>query len=208
MADKFKLDENGHCPCCNKLSVEGEHVQCYSCKRLVHAICTAATGDERIATKTTVNNFLLPSTIKKGNFLFFCDHCKTTMEISGSQTDNQRLNILETKMNTYDTKFENIISLLKTQAEKQAPSSPTQLPKSKPRNNVWFDDPDKLSTVKAPPPAAALVIPKSPDERTNMENRKVIEKAIVDNNITLKESITKKSGDLVLVMNSSEERDN
>ena len=40
-----------------------------------------------------------------------------------------------------------------------------------------------------------------------MENRKVIEKAIVDNNITLRESITKKSGDLVLVMNSSEERD-
>ena len=40
-----------------------------------------------------------------------------------------------------------------------------------------------------------------------MENRKVIEKAIIDNNINLKESITKKSGDLVLVMNCSDERD-
>ena len=214
MADKFKLDDNGHCPCCNKLSLESEHVQCYSCKRLVHAICNAAVGDERIATKTMVNSFLLPSTIKKGNFLFFCDYCKTELEVRGSQSDGQRLNMLETRMNTFDGKFNQIITMLKTQVEKEVPPvnvpqpAASKSPPPKPRNNIWFDDPDKLASVKAPPPTAALVIPKSADQRVNIENRKVVEKAIVDNNITLKESITKKSGDLVLVMNSCEERDN
>ena len=101
MADHFKIDGDGHCKTCNKVPTSGEIVQCYSCTECVHVICNgASSADERVATKTMITGFLLPST--KRNFMFYCDVCLTKMEISKSETDSKRVDILEDKMNGID----------------------------------------------------------------------------------------------------------
>lgn len=205
MAEKFKLDSHGHCSSCGNQSVELEHVKCFSCDNLFHAVCSNATSEEKVATQTTVRNFLNNST--KKNFLFFCDACLTTLEMNHAGEDSQRIHLLERKMNTIDSQLKEICSMLKSPQAKPVENPP------KPRNspdissiNFW-NDTEKLSKVRAPPSAAVLVVPKIPDQTAQEANKMVIEKAVVDHHIPLKETFTNKSGDFVLVCESAERRD-
>ena len=95
MSDLLKLDGNGNCPNCNQASIEGEHVKCYSCKELFHAVCNNATQEMKLANKTTINHFLLPST--KNNFVFYCDRCLTQNEIRQTESNEARIDNLEDK---------------------------------------------------------------------------------------------------------------
>ena len=79
MAEKFKLDDHGKCPSCEKVSIQGQHVRCFTCRGFYHAVCDSAGQEEKVATKTTIANFLLQST--KKNFVFYCDGCLTRLEI-------------------------------------------------------------------------------------------------------------------------------
>ena len=54
----------------------------------------------------------------------------------------------------------------------------TKSPKS--TNNIW-NSAEKLSIVKAPPSAAALAVPKIPDNRVHSINQTIIEKAVIEN---------------------------
>ena len=203
MADKFRLDDHGHCPSCEKISIESEHVKCFSCEKLFHAVCSSATSDEKVATKTTISNFLNTST--KRNFLFFCDRCLTSLEIDRANVDSQRINILETKMKGIDSQLKEICSMLKSTPAKSVERQikPREIPEV---NSIW-NDTEKLATVKAPPSTAVLVVPKIVDQIAQDANNIIIEKAVVENNIPLKETYTNKSGDLVLVCESTEMRD-
>ena len=98
MAEKFMLDDNGNCSACGNLSVENEHTKCFSCSKLYHVVCKSASAEEKVASMTMIRNFLQSST--KKNFLFFCDKCVTALEISQSESDSKRINLLETKMNS------------------------------------------------------------------------------------------------------------
>ena len=49
MGDKFKLDDDGNCGACTKLSLRGESVQCHTCKGLFHVVCESAQGDDKVA---------------------------------------------------------------------------------------------------------------------------------------------------------------
>ena len=189
---------------CSKLSIQSEHVQCYSCKELFHGICSGAKKDELLATKTMISNFLLSST--RNNFVFFCDCCVTKLEISTAESDKQRINLLETKMSTIDNQLKEITTMLKSKAENPVPPKQIQKPLPQPKYSFWSDS-VKLATVKAPSPKAVLVISKSPDERVNAENQIVVEKTAVDSQIPLRETYTTKAGDRVLVCKSKEERD-
>ena len=201
MADKFKLDEHGKCTSCTILSKDGEHVKCFLCDELFHVVCTSASADEKVASKTTVSYFLLPST--KNNFRFFCDKCMTEMEINRANADSQRLNLLEKKMSAIDKQLSEISSTLKNKTEKTIHANPKQKPLEA---SIW-NDTNRLATVKAPPSTAALVVPKIPDQTVHSANKIIIEKTIVDNQIVLQETYTNKSGDLVLVCESTEMRD-
>ena len=203
MADKFKLDSHGHCPACGNLSADLEHVKCFSCNHLFHAVCSKATSEEKVATKTTVGNFLNNST--KKNFQFNCDKCQTLLEISRADVDSQRINILENKLNSIDSQLKEICSMLKSPPAKSIEQPPK--PRASPEMRSIWNDAEKLSTVKAPPPAAVLVVPKIPDLRTQEANKMIIERTVVDNHIPLKETFTNKSGDLILVCDSAERRD-
>ena len=203
MSDKFQLDDHGNCPACSNLSKGEEHVKCFFCIKLFHVVCPVAKADEKVATKTAIFHMLQAST--KNNFLFLCDKCLTSLEINRGAEDSQRISLLESKMNTFSKQLTEICSMLKSNTGN---SSDTQ-PKSKPRtvkDSIWNDS-EKLSRVKAPPPPAALVVPKIPDQRTHVANQTIIEKTIVENQIPLKETYTNKSGDLVIVCESTEKRD-
>lgn len=193
MADQFKLDDDGNCPSCDQLSAQGEHVECYSCNRLFHAVCTTAT--EKIATKTTIQHFLQPST--KKNFVFFCDRCLTEMEISKETTDAKRLDALEGQMSGVDKKLNEIMTALIKRNDTAAVKKTSSVPK----DNIWSDK-ERLANVKAPEPKAVLVINKSADPEKNVKNQEEVERIIVNNAISLAETHKNKNGDLVLVCQS------
>lgn len=73
MEDKFKVNGDGQCKSCNKVLASNKTTQCYSCTAIIHAICSNATAEEKVVTKTMINTFLLPS--KQNNFLLYCDEC-------------------------------------------------------------------------------------------------------------------------------------
>ena len=204
MSERFRLDDHGNCAACNNLSIESEHVLCFSCKKLFHAVCSNATADEKVGTKTMIDNFLRSST--KKNFLFFCDKCVTQLEISMSESDSQRINLLETKMSTIDSQLKEITMMLKSKGGESKVEVASTSVKSPEKNSIW-NDTEKLATVKAPPSTAVLVLPKIPDQKTHSANKTVVERTVIDNEIPLKETFTNKEGDLVLVCESTEKRD-
>ena len=199
MGDNFKLDGDGNCRACNKLSLREESVECYTCNGLFHVVCDGAKGDDKVATKTTVTNFLQPST--KGNFLFFCDRCLTEMEIRKTETETSRVSALENRMMGVDQKLAEILTLMSAQNLKAKPAvqEPT-------KNDIWSDK-ERLATVKAPEPKAVLVISGSSDPEKYQETQELIERVVVENEIPLKESRKNKEGDLVLVCESKTARD-
>ena len=206
MGDQLKLDEDGNCPTCDQLAPQGEHVQCFSCNDFFHAACKNASPDQKVASRTMINGYLLPSTER--NFLFFCDRCLTEIEINKSESDARRINLLENKMAGMDQKLSEIMALLmtpnKTEIDNILPavSNPTLAP----INNIWFDK-ERLDEVKAPEPKAVLVINKTPDHQTNEETREIVEQVVTNNNVSLRNSHTNNDGDLVIVCESKEARD-
>ena len=185
MSDQIKLDENGDCPTCVKASADGEHVECYGCSGLFHAICGGTPRDAKVANKTTVDYFLLPST--KRNFVFFCDRCLTKNEIQQTETNKGRIDNLEDKMSTIDKQLEDIKKMLLSKGSAQVEAK-------LPNDNLWANK-ERLATVRAPEPKARLIISKGRDSEVT---HKVIERVLVENEIPLAESHQNKEGDLVL----------
>jgi hypothetical protein len=198
MGDKFKLGDDGTCGACNKLSLRGESVQCYTCNGLFHVACKSAQGDDKVATKTTITNFLQPST--RNNFVFYCDRCLTELEIRNTETETSRVNALEKRMMDVDQKLAEIVTLLSAQ------NSKTTGDQRMINNNIWLDK-ERLATVKAPEPKSVLVISSSSDPGKDQETQELVERVVVENEIPLKESHKNKEGDLVLVCDSKIVRD-
>ena len=196
MGENIKLDASGTCGLCQNISRPNEHVECYMCKGHFHVICPSVANENKVATKTTVTNFLLGST--KNNFLFFCDCCLTQMEIKKVETETNRVNVLEKKMEGVDTKLAEIMTLLNAQTRKtkDAPQ----------RENLW-NNKERLETVRAPEPKARLVISKESDAVKNLETRTTIEKVLIENAISLAETHQNKVGDLVLTCESKAARE-
>ena len=203
MSDQFKIDENGNCPSCNKISAPGEHVKCYSCNKLVHVICSGASNDEKVATKTMINGYLTSST--KRNFVFYCDKCLTELEISKTQTESKRIENLEKNMFGINNQLSKIMELLSNQDKSKNDKETIVTTNYLSKDNIWSNS-ERLANVKAPEPKSVLIINKDGDSQKNIETQNIVEKIVVDNDITLAESHKRKDGDLVLVCKSEEER--
>ena len=74
-----------------------------------------------------------------------------------------------------------------------------------PKSNIWANK-ERLEVIKAPEPKAALVI-SSTDPVKNALAQDIVEKVVVENSISLAESRKNNNGDLVLVCQSTEARD-
>ena len=72
--------------------------------------------------------------------------------------------------------------------------------------SVWLDM-EKLETVKAPPPKSVLIVKKAGDDKITKENKDVVENAIMSNSIAIVDSYKNTSGDLMVVCESDEGRD-
>ena len=204
MADQFKIDDVGHCKSCGKVPAPGETVQCYACREIIYALCSEANTDNRVATKTMVSAFLLPST--KSNFMFYCDVCLTKFEISKADDDSKRVDILEGKIEGIDQQLGKIMELLTTSKAPYTPKVNNQSVPKLPKDNIWADA-RRLESIKAPQPKAALVISKDADLNKNKANHNVIEQIVMDNEIPLTNSHKNESGDIVLICENREARD-
>ena len=94
MADKFKLDpSNSTCPNCKEVSQAVDNLQCFLCKGVFHAACPTMEEDEKVGTRSVINQFNRQST--KKNFKFFCECCLTNFEKDIASDDTRRLNTLK-----------------------------------------------------------------------------------------------------------------
>ena len=96
------------------------------------------------------------------------------MKINLVETESQKVNLLEKKVNSMDNKLEEMMILLKKTPSPAKPLSPA-VP------NVWQDK-EKLASIKVPP-SSLLVVKKGDDLSKNQANRNDIEKIVVNNNI-------------------------
>ena len=175
-------------------------MKCFSCNGHFHVIC-AESGTDKVACKTTIQNILFPSA--KSNFVFFCDGCRTELEIDKANSDAKRLDMLEGKMTGVDKKLNDIMTMLASKSLSEEKSKKTHHPV--PVDNIWADK-ERLASVKAPEPKAVLVINKITDPTKDAEMHEIVEKIVVNNDISLAESHKSKEGDLVLVCRSEEAR--
>ena len=176
MSANNKLEADGTCNVCTKISLPNEHTQCFICKENFHVVCSSTSNEDKVATKTTVFNFLLNST--KRNFMFLCDICLTSFEKNLADTDTHRVNLLESKIDTLTTQISNINNILtanQTQQAKTEVSKESTKESSKSSENPWFTK-ENWASVKAPPDSAVLVLNKSNDAVKNKEHVELIEK--------------------------------
>jgi hypothetical protein len=146
-----------------------------------------------------------------------CDICLTTLERNVSESDTQRINTLEDKIGTVNTQLTEIKDMLMTREVIVTPAltpaltpavTPAVLPVLVPNtNSIWFNK-DKLEAIKAPPVPSVLVVGKTNELEKDIQNRDMVEKVIMENNIGLQKSYKNKNGELVIVCDSKESRDN
>ena len=167
MTSNVKLDPGDIHNLCNEVSAHNEHVQCLVCNKSFYAICPNVCNDDKLATKTTVTNYLLSST--KKNFSFLCDICLTNFERNAAESDACRINTLETNM----TIMNGSIGELSTQLlEIKKLLTPTAIPvKEKAEseqqpatNSIWFNN-ERLKKVRASTGPSVLVVSKTNDEQ-------------------------------------------
>jgi hypothetical protein len=74
-------------------------------------------------------------------------------------------------------------------------------------NSIWFNN-ERLKKVKAPTGPSVLVVGKTNDAQRDTKHMEVVQKVIMDNDVTLQKSYKNKNGELVIVCDSKEARDN
>ena len=210
----FELNDEGACTSCKEVSLEHEFVPCGICQRNFHVVCTAATADDKWATKSMMLTFKSPST--KCNFKFFCDCCQTTWETNRADIDGQRLRKMERNMEVISKELLEIKKLVSDSINTTiAPGSatPTVDPNTQstseqvqPTSNIWQDQ-HRLASVKAKPQESILVINKAADTTVDKTNTELVENMVIESRIPVTKSFKDKSGNLVVVCESKESRD-
>ena len=200
MADIFKIGDDSTCQSCTKIPTQGECVKCFSCKSVFHAICENTNNDNKVATKSMIATFLTPST--KDNFQFFCNTCLTKLENSMAESETERISTLEKNFYNMEAKLDEIKEILKNK-ETVKTSSPKS--SNAVRSSIWLDK-DKLETIKAPPAKSVLVVKKVEDQEKSVENQSIVETAIMNHNISVVESYKNRSGDLMVVCETEDTR--
>ena len=197
MGEQYKLDQQGSCTSCNTVSITAENLQCFMCKCVFHGVCPGMSADDKPGTKSLVELHNRPST--KKNFKFFCDNCLTDFEVSLANSETNRLSKVEGNISTIKQELEEIKNLLKAK-----PKTTESQGKSNSQNsvtdNIWFNK-AKLESTKVPPAEPMLVM------NASVEVNETVEKAIVENGISVTKSYKNNSGELVVVCDNNNSRD-
>ena len=199
MAEIFKVNEHSQCQSCSDTPAQNDCVQCFVCKSVFHFNCENCDNDHKLGTQTLLKCFLAPST--KNNFKFFCDICQTNFERSLVETQDEKIANLERNFLGMEAKLTSILNLLQNEKE----DSTDQAEKPSQEKNIWADT-ARLANVKAPSPTSMLVVRKDENEEKRQENQKIVEEAIMANDVSVVESYQNKSGDIMVVCESEEMR--
>ena len=208
MSLNIKLDADGSCNLCKKTSLPNEHVGCFICYCQFHAVCPNVGADHKLATKTTISNFNFNST--KKNFMFLCDACLTKFERINADSDGQRINTLESQIGNVDKQLSEIKKLLEAKSEKPAQVKETNKAQDhqQKNNSIWFDK-EKLAKIKAPTAPSVLIIGNGDDsDASNKNHIDLVERVIMENNIAFQQTYKNKKGEVVIVCDSEESRNN
>ena len=117
------------------------------------------------------------------------------------ETENQKITGLVSKVNNMENKLNEITKLLKN-----APSQQKSEPTKPATQSIWHNK-EKLATIKAPPQNSVLVIKNGSDAEQNDENQNKVEQTMMSNNIPITQSYKNKAGDLVMVCETKDQRD-
>ena len=77
---------------------------------------------------------------------------------------------------------------------------------NKKNDSIWHNS-ERLAAVKAPPTPSIFVLGKAEDPNRNKNHIDIVEKAIMDNNISLQNTYKNRNGEVVLVCESEVSRD-
>ena len=196
MGEQFKLDQQGTCTNCQAVSVATENLQCFMCKSVFHGACPGMSADDKPGTKSLIELYGRPST--KKNFKFFCDCCLTNFEVSLADSETNRLNKVESNISTIKQELDEIKNLLKASSKTNQGKNDSQSTSSK--DSIWFDK-ARLESTKVPPAEPMLVM------KDSVEASETVEKAILENGISVTKSFKSNSGELVLVCENKDSCD-
>ena len=105
------LLSDGTCNVCKLEVDDNEIIQCYRCKNNFHALC-GKSGD-KICNKSLLVLYLQKST--KRNFVWYCDSCLTTTEITNTDSQsyyNQKVDVLEGKIDLLAAQLNSITDVI------------------------------------------------------------------------------------------------
>ena len=193
-----------------------ELVSCLMCKKKFHVVCPEAKGDGKWATKSLMTNYKATST--KKNFAFLCNCCLTAFEKNQADYDGQRMRKMERNLDVINKELLEIKKLVSSNITLQIPPNgddktdppinPQLVVKAKevePMTNIWYDT-ERLASVRAKPAESVLVVNKALDPGVDKTNTNLVENMVIESRIPVKRSFTNKNGNLVVVCDSEESR--
>lgn len=196
MADCVKLGPDNTCPGCEDVPKE-DFLECTTCNSLFHVICNGVSTEFHLGTRTMVKTFYAKAQFQH-NFKFFCNSCLTKFERNIAESESQKVKGLETKVGKIEEKIDEITKILSTNNEAKAQNTASI-------KNIWQDE-ERLSLIKLPLENSVLVVKKTDNPTTNNENNQKLEKTMLENNVPLKQSYRNKNGDLVMVCDTKDKR--
>lgn len=200
MADQFKVKEDSSCISCVKIPPQDDCLQCFDCKDVFHVSCQNIVDHSKIGTQTLVRCFRAQST--KSNFKFYCDKCNTKAEIERAETESAKIKTLEVNFNKMEAKLDEIKRLL-TKVEGK-PGTRNVKETTKPSKPTLWDDKERFDQIKVNMKSKLVI---KNNEQRSKENQTIVEKAIMENDIPVVHSSKKESGDIAVVCESKEKRD-
>ena len=198
MSMAYKVNDDSTCRSCSKVPEQDECIQCFMCKSVFHALCEDCDGADRLGSKTMVSTFRAVST--KCNFKFYCDACLIKLDIDIIVSQEDKITSLENKFAKMSSKLDKVLDYIANSGKK---ASSQKVPDKV--TSVWLDM-EKLETVKAPL-KSVLIVKKAGDGEKTKENKDVVENAIMSNSIATVDSYKNTCGDLIVVCESDEGRD-
>ena len=200
---------NGQCTTCKcDIDILTHGIQCWGCKNVFHAI-GCIDDSYCVAASSSFTNHLLPAINKTrgfekkfGCFFFMCDHCVTVKEKLTCVTKNDRVTILEKKIDTLQNDFGNELSAIKSMlvdltSKPLIISEPgtSEIQKENSNTNLW-NDMQKVDHLRH-----MMVIKK--DSQGKSVDKSELEKACVDDGVGVLNSFEmKKSGDTAVIVQS------
>ena len=207
---------DGKCAACSKdVDTSSQGIQCHTCKNWFHAI-GCQDDSLTVSSSTSFVSHLLPAVTRTGTyartkrfgcFYFMCDFCVTASEVEATVTTNDHVTVLDKKIDNLRSDFKSELNDIK-EALKSLKSDNQSSPyidtpnksTASSSDNPW-DDAQKTDHLKH-----MMVIKK--DESGNSVDKKVLEKACVENGVGILNTFKlNKSEDTAVVLKSKKDAD-